>query len=166
MTKILIDANALINLSRYLPPQDRRFKEIWDNLRNHIIDGRVILIKEIADELKKWKNSYLGSSFLEGLPIVQARIPVVFDQHMRHIIREVESRFDKGRIQSSLKWMTEEDPWLVAYALKLQHDGEDIIIITDEKTTSDGSRVKITSVCDILNITYRHSRDIHKHLVL
>ena len=138
-----VDTSSLVEACDVLYPMDN-FPSLWDKIENLIKSNRLIMSQPVFDEamgneeLEKWCTQKGLQSFLE----VKVDEPV--QNHVRAILKDYPGMINAPKNKSGA------DPWVVALAL--QYPG--VVVVTEEKSTSDRIHPRIPDVCKFSNIEW------------
>lgn len=137
--KYVIDTSTLRFAKTFYPPTNA--KKFWEKLHDLNIEGKLIILDEIKNELKKGGvNDYLKSDFLEGKDITSTNFPEIPE-----ILEKIGNEVRIDQREGFRAWLKKADPYLIAYAYYLKEKGEDVMVLHNE--AERGNKLKIDIFC-------------------
>jgi len=140
----VIDACALIYASKIYNLSKITFKSVWDKISELFDNNELISSIEIFDEIKDEDlKNYLQKHKNNFIPL---------NQDIQNKTKEILKTYST-MIKITAKSVSNADVFLIATALKYKDLGNNVIVVTDEKSGDEGSgQYKIPNVCKGYNI--------------
>jgi len=159
--KYLIDTSSLLSLARYYLPFDK-YQILFSTIKNKIDTREILFLDKVYYESHISKNLILDRlPFLTNKKIRINTTNVLPDQEF---FNQLENQFINGLVKNNLteiefekrkaKYLESADCKLLLYALKLQKENVESIIVTEETSFSNDNKEfkKLPSICKILGI--------------
>ena len=138
MPKYVIDTSALINGKEIYPPEN--FGPLWDKLHDMNIEGKLIILNKVKDELKKGED-FLSSTFLKNKKFTDDE-----DSETIYYLQYIMKNLPKENLVGFQNWLKSADPFLIAYTLRISKlSGERVILLHGE--VERGKKMRIPYVC-------------------
>lgn len=144
-----IDTSSLINLKRYYPR--KVLGPLWDLMEDLVSQHRLVAPHEVLrelqptdDEAHAWAKKHAG-------------IFAPIDGEQGAALRDIQVVFPG--VSAAAKPGPHADPWCLALCLVRMRNGDDIHLVSEEKTTSTKSD-KIPYVCQHFGIKWARLLDV------
>ena len=138
-----VDTSSLVEACDVLYPMEN-FPSLWDEIEELIRNDRLKMSELVFEEamgneiLRNWCDEKGLQSFLE----------LKVDESVQSIVRTILSKYP-GMLKVK-KNKSGADPWVIALAM--QYPG--VVVVTEEKSTSDRLHPRIPDVCKFSNIEW------------
>jgi hypothetical protein len=136
-----VDTSSLIEAYRFLYPM-KNFPALWQEFEKLIKSDRLKMSELVFEEvmqdevLDKWCRDKVLKPYLESK----------IDDSDQKTVRNILSKYP-GMLNVK-KGTSGADPWVVALAMKFQN----VIVVTEEKSTGNLQHPRIPDVCKVSNI--------------
>lgn len=141
-----IDTSSLIDCWARMYPIDV-FPSLWSELDAMVEEGRLLILDEVYEELKK-----ISDGLTAWLSERSGHL-VLLNEEIQLVARDrVLAKFPK--LIDSMKGRNAADPWVIA--LGIVTDG---VVVTGERTHGNDKRPRIPLVCQYLDVPCRSTLD-------
>jgi len=145
----IVDSSALIETKTIVSVANQ-----WDafkHLEQMVRDGQIAMPRQVINEVSEIAHPDLLGAWAPG---VRGSLQHPLDVHYSHL-RAVMSV--AGDVVDVNKAGEDADPYVLALAQQLKHDGHTVCIVTED--TVDGNRISIATACERLKIDFCRVRD-------
>lgn len=137
------DTSSLIEACDVLYPMDN-FPSLWGKIEDLIKSNRLKMSQVVFEEAMR--NEYLDKwCSNKGLkPFLELKVDESIQYYVSAILKDYPGMINARKNKSGA------DPWVVALAMQYQG----MVVVTEEKSTSDRIHPRIPDVCNFSNIEW------------
>jgi hypothetical protein len=160
--KILIDTSSLLSLVRYYLPFDQE-KILYSVFQKKIENGEILVLDKVYEECIYTSNGLVIKSLL-FLTDKKVKVNTTALLPTQKFFNQLENQFINGSVKNTLsevefenrknQYLESADCKILQYGIRLENDGEDAIIVSEETTSSNDNKSfkKLPSICKILDL--------------
>ncbi len=142
----VIDASAIINIKKVVPG-NRQWK-FFRHLEKMVECGSLVFPKQVKDEVTGMAHPDAPGVWADGVyPIIT--LPKEVEPWAIQQVMQSEA----NAVVDPTKTREDGDPYLIALALQLAHEGYSCCVVTDD-LKDNPLRIAVSSACDILDIQW------------
>lgn len=138
------------------------FKRLWKVIDERILNGTVVIIEPVYEEIKNGSEEDFLIQHLRKLKEYHGWSPAELPEGIEDVVRRITKKFE-GRISYT---GNEADPYIVGYALVKNKENKlfeyEYVVLTAEKYKPNSA--KIPNMCEEFKVPYIFLRDFLKEI--